>query len=192
MNEENEPDRLAELAKGGEALRGQMEPVVRAAQQFVRDAQQAKARGGPALPFAQRVALAVDAGIRELVPEPKRPVAHHRTAGLVVNISSAASARVTTGAGLTIQPVFGAVRGDTAAATETVAVEVLDSRRGLAGLNAGQILALVLVWLLLLAMPVAIVDAKLSQEAQQAAEAYYAVAVALAVKITFRIVDTRK
>jgi hypothetical protein len=73
MSEDNEPDWLAELAEGGEALRRQVEPIVQAADQFVRDARRAKASGGPALPFAQRLALAVDAGMRELLPSRKRP-----------------------------------------------------------------------------------------------------------------------
>lgn len=48
MSENEEPDWLAELAKGGEALRRQIEPIVHAAQQFVRDARRAKISGGPA------------------------------------------------------------------------------------------------------------------------------------------------
>lgn len=68
MSEDEEPDWLAELAKGGEAMRRQVEPIVQAAEQFVRDARRAKTSGRPALPFAQRVAFAVDAGIRELLP----------------------------------------------------------------------------------------------------------------------------
>jgi hypothetical protein len=41
-----------------------------AAEQFVRDARRAKTSGRPALPFAEWVALAVDAGLRELRPSP--------------------------------------------------------------------------------------------------------------------------
>ncbi len=43
-------------------------PVVRAVDQFLRDARRAKASGGPALPIVQRVALAVDAAMREILP----------------------------------------------------------------------------------------------------------------------------
>ena len=68
MSEDVEPDWMAELAKGGEALRRQIEPIVQAAEQFARDSRRAKTNGGPALPFAQRVALAVDAGLSELLP----------------------------------------------------------------------------------------------------------------------------
>jgi hypothetical protein len=67
MSESKEPDWPGELAKGGEGLRRQVEPIVQAAEQFVRDARRVKGRGGPALPFPQRVALAVDAGMRELL-----------------------------------------------------------------------------------------------------------------------------
>lgn len=49
MNEDNEPDWTAELAKGGEAMRRQVEPIVKAAEQFVRDARRDafRAAGGP-------------------------------------------------------------------------------------------------------------------------------------------------
>ena len=72
MSEDNEPDWRAELAKGGQALRRQVELILQAAEQFVRDARRAKGSGGPALPLPQRVALAVDVGVRELLPARKR------------------------------------------------------------------------------------------------------------------------
>ena len=46
MSEDSEPDWLAELAKGGEALRRQVEPIVQAAEQFAPGA-------GPAAPRRQ-------------------------------------------------------------------------------------------------------------------------------------------
>ena len=45
MNENEEPDWLAELGKGGVALRRQIEPIVQAAEQFVNDARRAKTAG---------------------------------------------------------------------------------------------------------------------------------------------------
>ena len=41
-------DGLGNLGDGGEALRRQVEPIVKAAEQFVRDARRAKGSGGPA------------------------------------------------------------------------------------------------------------------------------------------------
>jgi hypothetical protein len=193
MNEENEPDWLAELAKGGDAVRRQVEPIVQAAQQFVRDAQLAKASRGPVLPFAQRVALAVDAGMREFLPERKPPVAHLMTAALVVTPSFTATVRRTpAAAALTVLPVFGGSQGEVAAATETVTVEVRDSRQGLAGLNYGQWLALVLIWLVVLGIPAAIADANLAPQVAVMVDAYDAILAELAVKITFRTFDSRR
>lgn len=131
MSESNEPDWLAELAKSGEALRRQAEPIVQAAEQFVRDARQAKASGGgPALPFAQRLALAVDAGMRELLSP--CPIAHQRTAALTVPVTFAVVAKVAASGGFALSPVVFVSDGDVATVTETGSVEVLDSPRGLA------------------------------------------------------------
>jgi hypothetical protein len=189
MSENEGPDWFAELAKGGEALRRQIEPLVQAAEQFVRDSRRAKTNGGPALPLAQRVALAVDAGIRELRPERKRPVAYQRTAGLVVNVSFVASAKMTAGAGLVVEPVFGAVSKNVAAATEIASMEVLDSRRGLAALSDGQIVVLVLVWLFAFVLPMT--GSALSPELHVALSDSYAT-FAIALAITWRIRDRNK
>ena len=78
MNEDGEPDWLAELAKGGEALRRQVESIVQAAEQF--------AAGGPARPLAQRITRAVDAGLHELLAAPLHAVAHPVTLEVSVAI----------------------------------------------------------------------------------------------------------
>lgn len=63
MSEDKEPDWLAELAKGGEAVQREAMRLVKAAEEF--------AASGPARPFTQRIVRAVGAGIRELAaPEP--------------------------------------------------------------------------------------------------------------------------
>ena len=130
MSESEGPDWLAELAKGSEALRRQVEPIVQAAEQFVRDARRAKTSGGPALPFAQRVALAVDTGLRELLPARMdadvRPVTLEASVAFPVPI-------VFTGS-VALPPLR--VSGQVAAE---------DPRGGHAERSIGQILALVLV-----------------------------------------------
>ena len=63
MNEQEEPDWLAELAKGGEALQREAMRIVKAAEEF--------AASGPARPFTRRIVRAAGVGIRELAaPDP--------------------------------------------------------------------------------------------------------------------------
>jgi hypothetical protein len=63
MSEDKEPDWLAELAKGGEALQRQAMQIVKATDKF--------AASGPARPLTRRIIRAVGASIRELAaPEP--------------------------------------------------------------------------------------------------------------------------
>ncbi len=175
MSENEEPDRLPELAMPNEAVRRdielgrqffrdnetvirqvqqaqpviqahaalwrEIEPIVEAAQQFVRDAQRARASRGPALPFAQRVALAVDAGLRELLPA--RMDADVRPVTLEASV--AFPAVMVASGGLVLSPMSIAGQGT-----------VEKRRTGLAALSDGQILALVLVAIVtsgLLAVP---------------------------------------
>jgi hypothetical protein len=136
VSKSEEPDWLAELAKGGDAVRRQIEPIVQAAEQFVRDSRRAKTTGGPALPFAQRVALAVDAGVRELLPPSERHVVHHSNIiGTAAIVGMAAVAGKVTGTvGLALPPMRFAGQGT-----------VQEPPSGQAERSIGQILALVLV-----------------------------------------------
>src|ERR1700689_4715882 len=68
MNEDEQPDWLARRAKGGDAVRRQIELLVQGARQFVRDGQRATASSGPVPPFQDRVVRAVGAALRELAP----------------------------------------------------------------------------------------------------------------------------
>jgi len=173
MNEDKEPDWLAEPAKGGEALRAQIEPILQAAQQFVRDAQRTKAYGGLALPFAQRVALAVDAGLRELLPA--RMDADVRPVTLEASV--AFPAVIVASGGLMLSPMSIAGQG------------TVQDRRAVI---AGQVLVLVIVWLLVLVLPVAIAMAGLSPDTQLILDTYYAALPAIAVEITRRRLDKHR
>jgi hypothetical protein len=63
VSEEKEPDWLAELTRGGEALQREAMRIVKAAEQF--------AASLSARPFTRRIVRAVDVGIRQLAaPEP--------------------------------------------------------------------------------------------------------------------------
>ncbi len=177
MNENEEPDWLAELAKGGEALRRQMESIVQAAEQF--------AASGSARPLAQGITRAVG----ELLSAPKRPVAHQAIAELAVAVGAAASATVTASGSLTLPPMVLVADGDVATASENGTVEVLGSRGGLAALSDGQIVFLVLVWLYALVLPW--VGSALPPEFHPVLSDGYAT-FALALTITWRMLDKRK
>jgi hypothetical protein len=190
MSEDKEPDWLAELAKGGEALRRQVEPIVKAAEQFVRDARRAKGSGGPALPFPQRVALAMDAGVRELLPARKQPAAHQRSAALKVNVAMTATAEVAAAAGLALSPTVYVYDGDVITVSESASVEVRGSwRSGLAALSDGEILFLILVWLYALVLPW--FGSALPPELHSMLTDGYAT-FALALAITWRLLDKKR
>ncbi len=81
-----------EEADWGDVMRREVEPIVKALDQFPRDARQAKTSGGAALPLVQRVALMADASLRELLSTAERRVAHQATAALAVNVTAAVTA----------------------------------------------------------------------------------------------------
>jgi hypothetical protein len=168
---------IIQAIQGSEALRRQVEPIVQAAEQFVRDARRAKTNGGPGLPFAQRLALAVDAGVRELVPAGERPVVHD----VPLNDGGAAVDRLAvvmtiTGSGGVVLPKVG-LRGQGTAESH---------RSGLAALSDGQIVFLVLVWLYAFVLPW--FGAALSPEFHAVLSDHYAT-IAIALAITWRIRD---
>ena len=177
MSEDNEPDWLAELAKGSEALRRQVEPIVQAAEQLVRDARRAKTSGVPALPFAQRVALAVDAGIRELLPAPES-----------LAINCVVYARVATATATVPSPTVNATATLAGEGTVTASgsVALPRMRTGLAAMSDGQIAALVLVWLYAFMLPW--FGAALPPEFHAVLSDHYAT-IAIALAITWRIRD---
>jgi hypothetical protein len=139
VNEDNEPDWLAELAKGGEALRRQIEALVQAAEQF--------AAGGPARPLARRITRAVDAGMSELLSATESPVVRDANVqGLAAKVSVIAGVgTVTTSGSVVLAPLR---------ASGQFTIE--DPPSGQAERGFGQLLALVLVAIMtarLLAVP---------------------------------------
>lgn len=167
MSENEEPDWLA---KGGEALRRQVELLLQTTEQFIGDARRAKGAGGQALSFYQQIALAFDARLRELVPPRERHVVGHSTIS-----GSTAIVSVTAIAGL-------------ATATGSAGMPQVHSQ---AERSIGQILALVLLWMLVLVIPAAAWDAKLSPEVQALVDAYDGILASVAVAITFDIFGKR-
>jgi hypothetical protein len=121
MSEENDPDWLAELAKGGEALQREAMRIVKAAEQL--------AAGGHTRPLVRRITRAVDAAMRELLPAPERQVA----AGLATAAATASSPAVVT------------FSGSVALAPARVSGQVTVQQPGLIERNIGRILALVLL-----------------------------------------------
>jgi hypothetical protein len=174
MSGNEEPDWLAELANSGEALRRQVEPIVQAAEQFVRDARRAKINGGPALPFAQRLALAVDAGVREFLPTPLHAVAHPVT----LEVSVAFPAAIVFSGSVALRPAR--IAGE---------VTVEGPTSGLAAFSDGQIVFLVLVWLYAFVLPW--FGAALPPEFHAVLSDHYAT-IAIALAITWRMLDKNK
>lgn len=173
-SEQDKPDWLAELARGGQSMRRQVSPIVRAAQQFVDDARAAQAQAGTPLPFAQQITLTVDAGIREVIS------AVQGEGGLVLgNIGMNITATVVADI-------------DVIRVTEHASVVVLEESgklpSGDQAAKAGQLLVLVLVWILALGGPIA--QQALAPEAQAVLTNELAT-FGLALMITWRILDKR-
>lgn len=127
MNEDEEPDWLGELAKGGEALQREAMRLFKAAEEF--------AASGPARPLTRRIVRAFSASLRELAaPE---PVAANVTvtAGLATAIGTAAAAATATvtASGSVTLPRMG------------VAGTVQNPPSGTTEWSVGQVLALVLL-----------------------------------------------
>jgi hypothetical protein len=154
VSENEEPGWPAELV-----------PIVRAVDQFVRDARLAKASGGPALPIVQRVALAVDATMREILPARLDATARPAT----VEVSVAFLAVIVGTGGVTLPRIRISGQG-----------KVQDRR----AVIAGQVLIMVILWLLVLVGPAAIMKANLSSGATTMLDAYYGAIAAIAVAVT--------
>jgi hypothetical protein len=100
MSEDKEPDWLAELAKGGEAMRRQMESIVQAAEQL--------AARGPGRPLAQRITRAIGAGMRELTTATERPVVRDANVqGVAAGVSVIAGVGTVTASGSVVLPRMG-------------------------------------------------------------------------------------
>jgi hypothetical protein len=219
MSEDNDPNRLTELAMPGEAVQREIEW----AQQFFRDNEAAIRQVQEAHWFfrdheylirqvgeAQRFLREHEVLARQLVQTAERfadlwpswalqqllvrtvgtaigeftapgPVAHRRTASLTVTPVMTATARVTPGSDLMVED---------AASTRDGTVENPPSDQ--AERSIGQVFVLVLLWLVVLAVPAAVKATDLSPEAQAMLDTYDAMLAALAVKITFRILDKHK
>ncbi len=177
MSEDNEPDWSTQLAK--------------AAEQFIRDARRAKTSGGSALSFAQRVALAVDAGLRELLPSPEslviNCVVYAQVATATATVPSPTVNATATAAGQGMVTASGSVVLPPMSFSGQGTVE--DRRGWFAGMSAGQIVAVVLVWLVAYALPVYLYSQ--SPTPSTLIEGDLAT-VALAYQITCRILDKRK
>ena len=134
------------------------------------------AAGGLGQPFVRRIARAVDAGVRELLSAPESPVTNLVVYPTVATATGTAPAPAVTGTAT----VAGA---GTITASGSV---VLPPTR-----VAGQILALVLIWLVVLVIPAAAWDANLPPEVQALVDVYDGVLANMAVAITFEILGKR-
>jgi hypothetical protein len=177
MSEDEEPDWLAELAKGGEAARRQIEPLVQTAMELVQLARLdwPKTGSGTALPLSLRLAVAtVNTRTREfkLIPTPVAvwappPPREISMLTPIVGSGSVALPRMGVAGQLTVE----------------------DRARGPAALNDGQIVVLVLLWLFAFVLPV--LGPELPSPLHGVLSDSYAT-FALALSITWRIRDKTK
>ena len=159
-----------QIFRGNEALRRQAEQIAQATEQLARCASSPKIGMGLGL---LRLAGVMDTSMRELLSP-----------------GSAATAEVAAAGGLAPSPTVFVSSGDVATASEGESVDERDSRRrALAGLSGGQILALVLVWLIAYGLPIYLYSQ--SPTPSTLIEGNLAT-VALAYDITCRILDKRK
>jgi hypothetical protein len=144
MSESEEPDWLAELARGGDVIRRQIEQLVQGAEQIVRAARQSKAGGpGPVPPFQHRLVRAVDAAMRELVPV-RQPVNHQLTLATTVSADASLTTVTTiTATGSIVLPPM-SVSGQ---------ATVKDRPRGFAAFSDGEKAAFILIWLYAVWLP---------------------------------------
>jgi hypothetical protein len=129
--------RLQSVLQAHAEARQQIEQIVQAAQRFAHDIRWAGT--GVGLPFPLRVALTVDAGINELVPA-ARDVVVTSVPGMVKVEAPPGEVPVT--GGFALPPTGFAGQG-------TVEKRTAD----LAALSDGQIVFLILVWLLAVVLP---------------------------------------
>src|ERR1039457_6677000 len=170
---------IIQAIQGSEALRRQVEPIVQAVQQF------ARADGWPVQPFPQRVARAMDAAIRELLAPPPPPdvrsgsfVGYASGVGTVTGIASVTGVGTVTASGSVAMPPM-----------RTAGQMTVKNRSSwIVGLSDGQLVFLVLVWLIAFVVPL-LPDLPPKLHATLS-DSYATLALALA--ITWRIRDKHK
>jgi hypothetical protein len=99
------------------------------------------------------------------------------------------SGTITASGSLELQSPRIVALGDVGTGTDTLAVEVLDSQRGLAVLSDGEIIFLVLVWLYALVLPW--LGTALPPELHAIVTDGYAT-IGIALAITWRILDKKR
>jgi hypothetical protein len=137
MSEDEEPDWLAELAKGGDAMRRQIEPLVQTVAEFARIARPDWPKTAT-MPMPLRLAWAADSRIREL--KLVMPVAIQVRRPIQLSIAQPAQI---VGSGSVTLPRMGV----------TGQLEVGDRPSRSAVRIDGQIVVLVLVWLFVFVLP---------------------------------------
>jgi hypothetical protein len=148
-------------------------PIIRASQVYVEQAQAMQAKAGPILESGAHAALAMDAGMLELMAA----VREH------------ALRRVAASANLAATPKL-IVSADTAAGTESMTVTVDDgSGNAVSSQIDVMLLAVLILWLIALVLPLAETD--LTSNQQQILNEYIGT-VPLALIVSWRMLDKRK
>jgi hypothetical protein len=180
VSEDSQPDWAPEIAKASEALR-LMAPIIQA--------QEAQRLFAPIIQAQEALRRQIEPIIQaqEALRRQIEPIATAlEQFARIANWSKI-------NGGVALSPTVFVSDRDVITLSETASVEEFDSRRRvLAGLSDGQILTLVLIWLIVLVIPAAAWDANLPTEIQALVDVYDGVLANVAVAITFDILGKRK
>lgn len=179
VDENDVPDWLLKAAQETDALIRKVMPIVRAAQEAVDEARAAQAAAGPSLPPARELALAMDAGMRELLAAIRQQVAI-RQRDVLVRVPT-----LTVGVSLPPVSVFAS---DTGTATDTLRVRSESPADVGMPLDAKTVF-LAIMWIFAILLPLKI--GLLSPDVQTIIRDYL-VTVGTALIIHWRVTDSRK
>jgi len=172
------PEWLRQAAQNVDDLITSSWPIIRAAQEYVDQARAAQKKTGPILASGAEIALALDAGMAELIAAVRRQAApRHHTAS----------------AHLTVTPTVFAMAGvATATGTATGAVTVVKQDEAGRTLVPASVIVALAPWLLLLiAFALSLGETQLSSEQHQFLSDYIT-NFALALAVAWRIRDNGK
>jgi hypothetical protein len=176
VNESDVPDWLLKAAQQVDAFIRQGMPIVRAAQQYVDEARAAQAAAGSSLLSGREVALAMDAGMRELIAAVRQQSPHRTDISFVGSVALAPFA------------VAGVAEVSVAADTATVTVRD-DSPADVCMPLDVKTVFLAILWVFAILLPLKI--GQLSPDVQAIIRDFVGT-ISLALIIHWRVQDSRK
>lgn len=177
VSEYDAPDWLLKLAQQIDALIREGMPIVRAAQRYVEEARAAQAAAGPSLLSGREAALAMDAGMHELLAAVRQQSEHRAGYSNIVG-------------SLGLAPMGMAGVAEVSVTTDTASVAVVDDSPADVGMPLdAKTVFLAILWVFAILLPLKI--GLLSPDVQAIIRDYL-VTVGTALIIHWRVTDSRK